>query len=73
MFLAHIVIALICAVNSIAGEQYKIVKTLNGQVRGVRKTTLLKEIPFYSFKGIPYAKPPVGDLRFKVCFACKKM
>lgn len=23
-------------------------------------------ISFYSFQGIPYAKPPVGDLRFKV-------
>lgn len=23
---------------------------------------------FYSFKGIPYAQPPLGDLRFKVNF-----
>lgn len=22
---------------------------------------------YYSFKGLPYAEPPVGPLRFKVC------
>lgn len=23
---------------------------------------------YYSFKGVPYAKPPLGDLRFRVLF-----
>lgn len=69
MFLAQIYlvfIALFCVVNNIAAEEYKIIETENGQVRGLRKTTLLNGILFYSFKGIPYAKPPIGDLRFKV-------
>lgn len=51
-----------------AADEYKIIDTKNGQVRGIRQTTLLNNIPFYSFKGIPFAKPPVGDLRFKVEF-----
>lgn len=58
--------ALICAISSIAADEYKVIETINGQVRGVQKTTLLKNIKYYSFKGIPYAKPPVGELRFKV-------
>lgn len=66
MRLVLLVVALICAVNGRVDEQYKTVETLNGPVRGIRETTLLKGIPFYAFKGVPYAKPPIGDLRFKV-------
>ncbi|XP_055310975.1 juvenile hormone esterase-like [Sitodiplosis mosellana] len=70
MFLVHVYLFFIALISvfttHVAAEQYKIVETLDGQVRGVQKLTLLKEIPFYSFKGIPYAKPPIGDLRFKV-------
>lgn len=39
-------------------------QTTNGPVRG----TLLKsiyEVQFYGFDGIPYALPPVGELRFR--------
>lgn len=35
--------------------------TLKGQVR-----TAYDGTKYYSFEGIPYAKPPVGPLRFKV-------
>lgn len=47
-------------------KKHIIVETRNGPVRGVLKNTILKDVPYYSFKGIPYAKPPIGSLRFKV-------
>ncbi|VEN56372.1 unnamed protein product [Callosobruchus maculatus] len=36
-----------------------------GVLRGCVKTSLNNE-EFLSFQGIPYAKPPVGQLRFKM-------
>lgn len=42
-----------------------VVKTTHGPVRGSIATSR-KDLKFYSFKGIPYAKPPLGKLRFKV-------
>lgn len=42
-----------------------VIKTTFGPVRGLQRTSKLGEL-FYSFRGIPYAKPPVGPLRFKV-------
>lgn len=47
-------------------EHYKVVNTERGRVRGCISTTLLDERPIVSFIGIPYAKPPVGKLRFEV-------
>lgn len=46
--------------------EYKVVETKNGKVRGVRGTTLIKQVDYFSFKGIPYAKSPIGELRLKV-------
>lgn len=40
-------------------------ETTNGKIKG----QILKSRdgrPFYSYTGIPYAKPPIGELRFKV-------
>ncbi|XP_058807483.1 juvenile hormone esterase-like [Phymastichus coffea] len=41
-----------------------IVQTQNGQVRGGIRHSI-EGYDYYSFLGIPYAKPPIGDLRFK--------
>ncbi|KAG5895281.1 hypothetical protein JTB14_015147 [Gonioctena quinquepunctata] len=41
-----------------------IVDTDGGRVRGTLRTTLDGD-PIFTFLGIPYAKPPLGDLRFK--------
>lgn len=40
------------------------VKVTQGTVSGAEEL-LPSGRPFYSFKGVPYAQPPVGDLRFK--------
>lgn len=43
-----------------------VVRTPSGPVRGLILRTVWHSIKYSSFKGIPYAKPPLGDLRFKV-------
>ncbi len=52
--------------NTQSDQQYARVKTENGEVRGTIEFTLLEQRQFYAFKGIPYAKPTVGQLKFKV-------
>ncbi|KAJ3652654.1 hypothetical protein Zmor_018601 [Zophobas morio] len=36
----------------------------NGQISG-REAATAENIPYYIFEGVPYAAPPVGELRFK--------
>lgn len=38
-----------------------------GAISGTQMTTAFEKKPFCGYKGIRYAEPPVGDLRFKVC------
>ncbi|EDW14174.1 esterase B1 isoform X2 [Drosophila mojavensis] len=43
---------------------YSVVKTQLGSVRGVKRNTIWGG-SYYSFEKIPFAKPPLGELRFK--------
>lgn len=45
-----------------------LINTNNGAVIG-RKRLSVKNDEFYSFHQIPYGKPPVGELRFKVSYS----
>ncbi|EDV93364.1 esterase B1 [Drosophila grimshawi] len=42
-----------------------VIKTVNGRVRGLQRKTLYDEELYFAFEGIPYAKPPLGELRFR--------
>lgn len=41
-----------------------VIETKCGLIKGLFRTSLLDD-DYFSFQGIPYAKAPVGDLRFK--------
>lgn len=50
----------------VKGEKYtSIIKTASGPIRGIIAKTI-ENIDMAAFKGIPFAKPPIGKLRFKV-------
>lgn len=47
-------------------DDYKIVNTKYGDVRGKFLKTLFDDGKYFAFQGIPYAKSPINELRFKV-------
>lgn len=66
-----IVIGILCFVQQVELENVLIRNWRTGvelgTVRGNLMTTRLGQ-SFYAFRGIPYTKPPIGALRFKVRF-----
>lgn len=60
----------ISLIESFTCEENVEVKIKQGLVSGKLEKTFLTGKPYYSFKGIPYAEPPVGELRFKVRTTC---
>ena len=52
-------------ISTIFGGDHVVVETMQGKLRGF--TSLSRDgRPFYEFLSVPFALPPVGDLRFEV-------
>lgn len=47
-------------------QRTSVVQTNSGPVQGATLTTAWNGIEYSSFKGIPYAAPPIGNRRFRV-------
>jgi len=60
-----LLVPLMAVLMLIDGTSAKIVNTVNGEVDG-NTVTLDDGTIINSWYGIPYAAPPVGDLRFEV-------
>jgi hypothetical protein len=53
-------------VSSVQASSKPVVKVQQGLLQGKLLTSARSKNKFIGFLGIPYAKPPVGDLKFKV-------
>lgn len=47
-------------------ENFKIIQIENGSIRGKVLQTIYLKIDYFAFRGIPYAKPPINNLRFEI-------
>lgn len=52
-------------VQTNSNDEPTLVRIEQGQLRG-KVLSSVRDVQYFSYKGIPYAKPPIGELRFKV-------
>ncbi|EDW59545.1 esterase B1 [Drosophila virilis] len=50
---------------TLATKVTTVLETQYGRVRGLQRKTLYEQELYFAFEGIPYAKPPLGELRFR--------
>lgn len=50
---------------AVYGQSRPIVTTTGGQIQGIEMSTGILQPNYLAFKGIPFAEPPVGNLRFR--------
>ncbi|XP_044007769.1 juvenile hormone esterase-like isoform X2 [Aphidius gifuensis] len=65
LFTTTIFFIIFKCIIQINGELSSIVYTNQGPVQGEILQTIVNSVSYSSFKGIPYGKPPIGELRFK--------
>lgn len=64
-FIAAVFLLALCVYVAAQETNEKVITTEYGQIRGRKFFTLFDNKPYYSFRGVPYAQPPLKSLRFK--------
>lgn len=49
-----------------------VVQTEHGKLQGRAYESVLTKTEYYAFLGVPYARPPLGELRFQVSSPVRK-
>ncbi|XP_076649643.1 cholinesterase-like [Halictus rubicundus] len=62
---AEVALVVLLSLTQCLGEETEVVETTSGPVKGIVKKTIWHGISYNAFLGIPYAEPPLGELRFK--------
>ncbi|KAJ8716844.1 hypothetical protein PYW07_003471 [Mythimna separata] len=54
----------VCTIQTISCDEI-VIEVEQGLLKGRKQETITKDSTYYSFENVPFAKPPIGSLRFK--------